>query len=186
MTARRRLPQTALHRHVRRRWPDFERRMLERYGRGSGRPIRFTRWLPILLLISISLWGFAPPSFMRHLTPWVGAAALACAGLYLGRVVLLIGHFSMRHAERLGPALQALRRALYGMIGVLLGTLSVSAGFFFMSTRVLAQEGNGGEPGLLWGLTMGGMVLSLFFGELVTRLIEGVDEAFTRAASDDR
>lgn len=160
--------------------------MLERYGRGSKQPIRFTRRLPVMLVISIGLWSFAPPSFMRHLTPWVGAAALACAGLYLGRVVLLIGHFSMRHAERLGPAVVALRRALYGMIGVLLATLAVSAGFFFMSTRVLSHGSAGSEPGLLWGLTIGGMVLSLFFGELVTRLIEGVDEAFTRAAGEDR
>jgi len=180
-----RQPRPSLRRRVRRRWPEFEQRVLERYGRGSPRPIRFTRWLPVMLVLSISLWSLAPPAFMRQLTPWGGAAALACAGLYLGRVVLLIGHFSLRHAERFGPALQSLRGALYGMVGVLLGTLAVSGGFFFMSASVLAQGTAGGEPGLLWGLTVGGLVLSLFFGELVTRLIESVDEAFTRAAGED-
>lgn len=159
--------------------------MLERYGLATAQPLRVTRWLPILMVLSISLWIFAPAAFMRQLTPWVGAAALACAGLYLGRVVLRIGHFSMRHAERLGPAVVALRRALYKMIGVLVATLAVSAGFFFMSTTVLARSTVGSEPGLLWGLTIGGMVLSLFFGELVTELIEGVDEAFTQAAGED-
>lgn len=161
---------------MRRRLSRFEQRVYERFGSRPSRR-RLTKALPLLLIASLGLWTFASPAFMRMLTPWVGAAALLCAGLFLGRVVLRIGHFSQRHAQRLhGERLRRLRRGVYKMIYVLVGTVLVAGGFFYLSTSLLTRGGPGAEPGLLWGLTVGGMVLALFFGELVTSLIELVDD----------
>lgn len=139
---------------------------------------RVTRWLPLLMMATIALWTVAPDSWLRTLTPWVGAAALLCAGIYLARVVLRIGRFYWRHlaphsAE--SPATLQLRRAVYQTVVVLVATLLLAAGFFVLSTQLLSDSDGALQSRLLWALTVGGMILSLFFGELVTRLIEAMD-----------
>ena len=128
-----------------------------------------------MLIVTMLIWLAAPAVWLRALTPWVGAAALLCAGIYLGRVILRIGRFYWHHladANDSDPAAASLRGALYQTVFVLLGTLMLAAGFFAVSTPLLAESGTTLQSRLLWALTVGGMILSLFFGELVTRLIE--------------
>ena len=139
------------------------------------RAVRVTRLLPLLLIVTMLIWLAAPAGWLRALTPWVGAAALLCAGIYLGRVILRIGRFYWHHLADVtdsDPAAASLRGALYQTVFVLLGTLLLAAGFFTVSTQLLADGGSALQSRLLWALTVGGMILSLFFGELVTRLIE--------------
>jgi hypothetical protein len=140
-----------------------------------------TRFLPLLALVSASLWLFAPIDLMRTLVPWAGAAALLCAALFLARVWLRVQRFYRLRSERLGgdrhPAVRRLRRALRQMLTVLAGTLLLSVGFFLLSAAALHQTRSIDVPRLLWSLPIGGLVLSLFFGELVTRLVEAVDDA---------
>lgn len=148
--------------------------------------VRVTRILPLMLIGSIALWSFAPVAWLLVLTPWVGALALLCAGIYLARVVLRIGRFYWRHLSDLdhsNPSVQSLRRAVYQTVGVLLATLLLAAGFFVLSAQLLADTEGMRESRLLWALTVGGMVLSLFFGELVTRLIEAMDALLSERAS---
>ena len=90
-------------------------------------------------------------------------------------MILRIGRFYWHHladANDSDPAAASLRGALYQTVFVLLGTLLLAAGFFAVSTQLLAESGTTLQSRLLWALTVGGMILSLFFGELVTRLIE--------------
>ena len=48
---------------------------------------------------------------------------------------------------------------------------------------VLSEPRGASEPGLLWTLPIGGLVLSIFFGEAVTRLIEVVEETMEQIAA---
>jgi len=147
--------------------------------------VRVTRVLPLMLIATIALWSFAPVSWLLVLTPWVGAFALLCAGIYLARVVLRIGRFYWRHLSDMDTAnasVDSLRRAVYQTVGVLLGTLLLAAGFFVLSMQLLSDTEGMRESRLLWALTVGGMVLSLFFGELVTRLIEAMDALLSERA----
>ena len=173
-------------RGLRRRAPDLERRAFAKFGSKVGWGFRISRVLPIMLGISIGLWALAPATWMRAITPWAGAAALICAGVYLTRVVARIGHFSNEYAARFGghdtAAIRRLKSALYKMATVLVGTLIVAGGFFYLSATVLRESTNPGEPGLLWSLTLGGLVLAIFFGEAVTRLIELLEDAMEQLA----
>ncbi|WP_348672187.1 hypothetical protein, partial [uncultured Abyssibacter sp.] len=54
--------------------------------------------------------------------------------------------------------------------------------YFYLSATVLAEDRGANEPRLLWTLPIGGLVLSIFFGEAVTRLIEVVEEAMEQIA----
>ena len=173
-------------RDMKRRAPELERRAFAKFGSKVGWGFRVSRVLPIMLGISIGLWAFAPAAWMRAITPWAGAAALVCAGVYLTRVVARIGHFSNEYAARFGGhdsgAIKRLKSALYKMASVLVGTIIVAGGFFYLSATVLRTSTNPGEPGLLWSLTLGGLVLAIFFGEAVTRLIELLEEAMEQLA----
>ena len=173
-------------RNLKRRAPELERRAFAKFGRHVGWGFRVSRVLPLMLGVSIALWAFAPATWMRAITPWAGAAALVCAGLYLTRVVARIGHFSNEYAALFGDrhsgAIRRLKSALYKMATVLVGTLLVAGGFFYLSATVLRESTNHGEPGLLWSLTLGGLVLAIFFGEAVTRLIELLEEAMEQLA----
>lgn len=153
------------------------------------RSVRVTRLLPLLLIATMLIWLVAPAAWLRALTPWVGAAALLCAGIYLGRVILRIGRFYWRHLADVAdsdPAAASLRGALYQTVFVLLGTLLLAAGFFVVSTQLLADAGTALQSRLLWALTVGGMILSLFFGELVTRLIELMDALLVARAEEEQ
>lgn len=176
----------ALRENIARRAPEIERRTFARFAQRNRWGVEITRILPIVFGLSIGLWAFAPLNVMRTLTPYVGAAALICAGLYLFRVLARIGHFSNQHLDRLAaagaPGLRRLKTSLYKMAGVLIGTLVMAAGFFYLSATVLAESETAGQPGLLWTLTIGGLVLSIFFGEAVTRLIEVVEELMEQIA----
>lgn len=173
-------------RGLKRRAPDLERRAFAKFGSKVGWGFRVSRVLPIMLGISIALWAFAPATWMRAITPWAGAAALVCAGLYLSRVVARIGHFSNEYAARFGghdtASIRRLKGALYKMASVLVGIMIVAGGFFYLSATVLRESTNPGEPGLLWSLTLGGLVLAIFFGEAVTRLIELLEESMEQIA----
>lgn len=173
-------------RNLKRRAPDIERRAFAKFGSQVGWGFRISRVLPIMLGLSIALWALAPANWMRAITPWAGAAALICAGLYLSRVVARIGHFSNEYTARFGSndgaAIRRLKSALYKMAAVLVGTLIVAGGFFYLSAMVLRESTNPGEPGLLWSLTLGGLVLAIFFGEAVTRLIELLEDAMEQVA----
>jgi len=152
--------------------------------------VRLTRFvLPSFFVMSVGLWTLAPAEVMRHLTPIVGALALLCAGLNLGRVSWRVYRFSHHHHERLGgranDRLRRLRRSTFGMIGVLLGTAAMAAGFYYISATVLGDTARAEESRLLWGLTVGGLVLSIVFGELVTHLVEVVDDAILALERSD-
>ncbi len=157
----------------------IERRLIDRFGRATTDGWSVTRGLPVLLLVSVALWIFAPVATIRVLTPWVGASALVVAGLYLGRVVLRIGHFYYFHLDRVGdpgtPRFRRLHRAFRQMVSVLFGFAAVAGLFYWMSVAILTRSRMPEEPRLLWALPVGGLVLSLVFGELVTRLLEAVD-----------
>jgi|GEM_PF-2285113 len=176
----------ALRQKLVQRAPELERRAYARFARPNRWGFEITRILPITLGTSIGLWAFAPLKTMRVLTPYVGAAALICAGLYLFRVLARIGHFSNEHLARLPdpgrPSLIRLRRSLYRMAVVLIGTLIMAGCYFYLSATVLAEDRGANEPRLLWTLPIGGLVLSIFFGEAVTRLIEVVEEAMEQIA----
>ena len=167
--------------------PKLERKVFERLGSKRKRGFQITRILPVILVISISLWVFAPIEWMRILTPWAGAAALICAGVYLTRVVAKVGLFTHRHKELLedehSRALKALNKAIYKMVSVLFGVMLMAGVFFYLSAVMLHQQPSG-SPGLLWTLPIGGLVLSLFFGETVTRLVEFVDEVLVGLIAD--
>ena len=160
--------------------PKMERKAVKRLGRAREKTFSPGRFLPLLFAVSIGLWVFAPPQWMRTLTPFVGALALLCAGLYLSRVVFRIGNFFIQHEEKLGgrkaARVKKLRGAMYKMLFTLFSTMVIAGGFFYLSTRVLEHSAIDGQPGLLWALTVGGMVLALVFGEFVTALIETMDE----------
>ncbi|WP_370300278.1 hypothetical protein [Abyssibacter sp.] len=177
----------ALRQKIAQRAPELERRAYARFARRSRWGFEVTRVLPILLGTSIGLWAFAPLDTMRLLTPYVGAAALICAGLYLFRVLARIGHFSNEHLARLPepnrPSLIRLKRSLYKMASVLVGTLIMAGCYFVLSAMVLSEPRGASEPGLLWTLPIGGLVLSIFFGEAVTRLIEVVEETMEQIAA---
>lgn len=179
----------ALRDNIARRAPEIERRTFARFAQRNRWGVEITRILPIMFGCSIGLWAFAPLNVLRTLTPYVGAAALICAGLYLFRVLARIGHFSNQYLDSLGtssaPALKRLKTSLYKMAGVLIGTLIMAAGFFYLSATVLSESETAGQPGLLWTLTIGGLVLSIFFGEAVTRLIEVVEELMEQIAAQD-
>ena len=163
-----------------------ERRVLDKPPTDTP-AVPVTRALPLMLIATIALWTFAPAEWLSTLTPWVGAFALLCAGIYLARVVLRIGRFYWRHLSDMddaNPSVRALRKAVYQTVGVLIGTLLLAAGFFVLSAQLLAETGGVRESRLLWALTVGGMVLSLFFGELVTRLIEAMDALLGRRTGD--
>ncbi|WP_420428921.1 hypothetical protein [Algiphilus sp.] len=170
-------------RALRQRLQAAEARILDKPA--SSQPaVRVTRILPLMLIATIALWSFAPVSWLRVLTPWVGAFALLCAGVYLSAVVLRIGRFYWRHLSDLdqpSSSVHSVRRAVYQTVGVLLATLLLAVAFFVLSAQLLADTEGARESRLLWALTVGGMVLSLFFGELVTRLIEAMDALLSDA-----
>lgn len=178
----------ALRQSIARRAPEIERKAFARFAQRNRWGVQITRLLPVMLGLSISLWAFAPLDVMRVLTPYVGAAALICAGLYLFRVLARIGHFSNEHLSALPdsarPALLRLKRSLYKMAWVLSGVLIMAGGYFYLSATVLQETHSATEPGLLWTLPIGGLVLSIFFGEAVTRLIEVVEEAMEQIAAE--
>ena len=187
-SARRPRTPRALRQSIARRAPEIERRAFARFSRRNRWGVQITRLLPVLLGLSIALWAFAPLQVMRVLTPYVGAAALVCAGLYLFRVLARIGHFSNEHLSALPdsarPALLRLKRSLYKMAYVLIGVLIMAGGYFYLSATMLRETHSLTEPGLLWTLPIGGLVLSIFFGEAVTRLIEVVEEAMEQIAAE--
>ncbi len=189
-SARRPRTPRALRQSIVRRAPEIERRAFARFSRRNRWGVQITRLLPVLLGLSIALWAFAPLQVMRVLTPYVGAAALVCAGLYLFRVLARIGHFSNEHLSALPdsarPALLRLKRSLYKMAYVLIGVLIMAGGYFYLSATVLREAHSLTEPGLLWTLPIGGLVLSIFFGEAVTRLIEVVEEAMEQIVNQNR
>lgn len=144
--------------------------------------LRLTRFvLPTFFVISVGFWAIAPGEVMNRLTPVVGALAVLCAALNLARVVWHIRGFSRRHRAVLDRTaarrLARLRRSIYSMAGVLLGTATTAGGFYVLAATVLDETAMVLESRLLWLITVGGMVLAVVFGELVTHLVEVVDEA---------
>lgn len=168
--------------------PRLEQRVYQRLGGQRRLGFKITRILPVVLLLSICGWLLAPPHWMRILTPYAGAAALLCAGIYLTRVVAKVGLFSHRHRALLCTEQQAafiaLKQAIYKMVTVLIGVVIMAGGFFYLSARLLHDDAVGSP--LLWSLPIGGMVLSLFFGETVTRLIEFMDEVLIGLIEDSQ
>lgn len=143
-------------------------------------PARFrvTALVPIILACSLALWSFGSSDLMDRITPWIGAGALLFEGCYLGRVVIRIGSLCRRHAAACGSEaeqLRHLRRTVLPALNVLFGTVIFSGVFGHFAQDILSEAHNAATPRLLWVLTIGGLVLALFFGELVTRLIDIVE-----------
>lgn len=141
---------------------------------GRRRRLRPTRLLLPLLVCDFGLWSLLPLSSMRLLVPSAGAVALILAGLSLGRVVLRI-HRMARGSTVADDALMALRKAGIQMALVLLSMLLVTGAYWMTSARVLAVDRRAEVMALLWALPMGGLVLSVCFGELVSRALDVIE-----------
>lgn len=137
--------------------------------------------LPCFFVCNVGLWVLGPAEVVGRLTQVVGALAVLCAGINLCRVAWFIRGFLRRHRQGLDAVaerrLSRLRRGIYGMSGVLAGTALCAVGFYIVSAGMLADGRPAGEVRLLWTLTVGGLVLSIVFGELVTHLVVVVDAA---------
>lgn len=143
-------------------------------------PARFrvTALVPVILLTSLALWGFASARLMDGITPWTGAGALLFEGCYLGRVLIRINALCRRHAVDHSPQAEQLRRlrgTVLPALHVLLGTIAFSVVFGHLSQDILGAAHSAHTPRLLWILTIGGLVLSLLFGDLMSRLIDIVE-----------
>ncbi|MES1942479.1 hypothetical protein PC39_00090 [Salinisphaera sp. PC39] len=137
--------------------------------------------LPSFFVCSMTLWIVGPAEVVGRLTQVVGALAVLCAGINLCRVAWYVRAFLHRHQTRLDAVaerrLARLRRAIYGMGGVLFGTALCAVGYYIVTAGMLGDTPPAGETRLLWTLTVGGLVLSIVFGELVTHLVGVVDAA---------
>lgn len=166
-------------------WWALERRISERFGRPRRSGQLILRLPPILFLTSATLWAlsatdFVPPSTeqMRHLTPWVGAAALLLQSLYLLRVLLRVTRLYHAQIERLGghERLRRLRRVMLPVLNILLGVLIFAIIFCFQSLDAITDSSSVRVTRLLWALTMGGLMLGITLGELISRLLDLVDD----------
>ena len=140
--------------------------------------LRATRLLLPLLACNLCLWSLLPLSEMRQLVPWAGGTRLMLAGLSLGCVVRRVYQLIQSITSVDGAmvaALAALRRACMQMAFVLLSMLLVIAGYWMMSSRVLAKDTSEDVVTLLWALPMGGLVLSVYFADLVSRAVDVIE-----------
>ena len=160
-----------------RRWL---RHALERFGSRHGWHRTWPpRLLPWLLAFSAAVWVFAPGAWRVAMTPWVGSLALLAAGIYLARVVLAVGRttgtvLEGRGAAR-GDAAARLERTVIQALIMAALTLLLGVAFLFVSRALLAPGAAVEYAGLLWALCLGGLLLSLFIGEVILMLVDAVD-----------
>lgn len=145
---------------------------------------RATRWLPLLLVASLATWLLLPASWLVTLTPPVGTAALICAGLYLGHVMLQVGRYHYHHLGGSSDDASAacrLRAALLRAAWLLAATVVLAAVYLGLATWQLQGPEDAGVARLLWALTVGGMMLSLVVGEVCLRFVESVEHYLHRS-----
>lgn len=160
-------------------WPGLGRReaaLVRAFGSHRGWHRWLPRLIPALFLLSAGVWLFASAAWMALLTPWIGSLALAAAGTYLARVVIVTARVSLEEAHRRGTldirAGRRVRSALLQALSMAAGTLLLGLGFLLLSLRIVANGAPLAVTGLLWALCLGGFLLSLFVGELVMRLVD--------------
>ena len=164
-------------------WPELghtERWLLRHYGAAAGWHRRVHRLIPVLFAFSALVWLFAPAGWMAAMTPWVGALALAGAGVYLARVIVVTGRATLDLAAWRGTADRAairnLRRALLEALAMAAATVVLGLAFLVLGLRIAADVTDPRVFAALWALCLGGFFLSLFVGELFMRLVDEVPD----------
>ncbi|MFV8835126.1 hypothetical protein [Aquisalimonas sp.] len=159
--------------------PARERALLQAFGSRTGIHRLLPRLSPLLLALTIGIWLLAPPNAIHTVTPWVGAAALIGAGVYLARIVLVTGRVTLDQAIRnaaLTPAtVIRIRRGVLQAMAMAGGTIALGVAFLVTSLHLLQGGAPASYAALLWGLCLGGFLLSLFIGELVMRLADTIE-----------
>ncbi|SEP11151.1 hypothetical protein [Aquisalimonas asiatica] len=159
--------------------PAREQALLAAFGARAGIHRLLPRLSPILLALTIGVWLLAPPAAIHAVTPWVGAAALIGAGAYLARIVLVTGRVTLDQATRNGTLTPAtvtrIRRGILQAMAMAGGTIALGIAFLVTSLHVLQDGAPAAYAALLWGLCLGGFLLSLYIGELVMRLADTVE-----------
>lgn len=147
--------------------------------------VNLTRFvMPVFGIIVVALWIGMPAPVLRELTPWVGGGALLCIAVILHRVTNQIRHFAARHAAHWGgqenQLMRRMERSLFKMITVLMATVIVSAVFYYLAAVSVAGKAEVMELRIFWMLTIGGLAVTIYFGELVSRLLVLIDESLER------
>lgn len=159
--------------------PEKEQAVLTAFGSRHGLHRLLPRLSPAFLLLTLGVWLLAPPAVIPAVTPWIGAAALVGAGVYLARVILVTGRVSLDQATRNGTldsaTVNRIRRGILQAMVMAAGTVALGVAFLVVSLRLLHDGAPATYAGLLWGLCLGGFLLSLFIGELVMRLTDTIE-----------
>ena len=160
-------------------WPELghtERWLLRHYGAVAGWHRQVHRLIPVLFAFSALVWLFAPAGWMAAMTPWVGAAALAGAGVYLARVIVVTGRATLDLAAwqvtANRAAIRHLRRALLEALAMAAATVALGLAFLVLGLQIAADVTDPRVFATLWALCLGGFFLSLFVGELFMRLVD--------------
>jgi len=156
---------------------------------GSPLPLRASPGmvLPLFFGISVLVLLLAPAGTAARWAPAAGTLSLAVQLLYLARLVFRI-HLALLRMHRAGTANRCtarLRRCLFPAINSLFGMLVFTLMFYPLAQAVIGAHPSSGAARLLWLLTVGGAIVTLAFGQMVSLLLDAVEDAATPAAADD-
>ncbi|WP_428310466.1 hypothetical protein [Hydrocarboniphaga sp.] len=130
--------------------------------------------LPLLFILSVIVLLLAPKGTTAMLAPTAGAIALLIELLLLARLVFRM-HLAMLQLGEHDPQTQArVRRCLLSAVNVLFGLMIFTLMFYPLSSGVIDASRGSGSARLLWMLTVGGAIVTLAFGQMVSLLLDVV------------
>jgi hypothetical protein len=136
--------------------------------------------LPLLFVISVLVLLVAPKGTTAHWAPLAGALCLAIEFLVLARLVFRI-HLAvlrLRGVETIAVASNQsrVRRCLLSAVNALFGLLVFTLMFYPVSHTVIEAARGSGAARLLWMLTVGGAIVTLAFGQMVSLLLDTLQQ----------
>jgi hypothetical protein len=141
--------------------------------------------LPPFFIASVIVLLIAPKGTTALLTPSVGAIALLIELLFLARLIFRM-HLALLQLR--GADLQSkarIRRCLFSAVNVLFGLMIFTLMFYPLSRSVIDATRGSGAARLLWMLTIGGAIVTLAFGQMVSLLLDAVQERIPQLKRHD-
>ena len=141
--------------------------------------------LPLFFVASVIVLLIAPRGTTAMLAPIAGAIALLIELLFLARLVFRM-HLALLRLGQDNPQIKArIRRCLLSAVNVLFGLAIFSLMFYPLSRGVIDASRGSGTARLLWMLTIGGALVTLAFGQMVSLLLDVVQQKLTPLQRDD-
>lgn len=175
--------------------PSWDSRIAGRLGAASDRLPPVSIVLPVLLVFSVFVLFVAPSGTPERLVPIVGTLGLFIECLYLTHLAFRIYHCLLNRTPASGRPRKAhasarwrqqLRRSMLPALYALIGFWVFALLFYPVAHEVtLASAAGSGVGALLWLLSVGAAIVGLAFGQLVSLMLDVIQQRQLAAEGRD-